>query len=70
MSASEVQVSGVQPVPMTAKKKGSAFIAQAPEGFADPAPSAKWSGRKTLVFIVLTCGVAWVAIIAGIMALF
>ena len=69
MSATELQAS-VQSIPMSKKEKGSRLIARAPEGFAEPQAAGKWSGRKTLFFIVVVSAALWAAIIAGVIALF
>jgi hypothetical protein len=71
MTASDFQATGAQTMNRTAsigRDEASAFVAKAAESFPEPAVEGKWSGRKTLVFILLTCGIAWLAIIAGVMA--
>lgn len=70
MSASELQARGAKPIPMAKKERGPRLIARAPEGFAEPEPTGKWSARKTLIFIIVFSTVAWAAVIAAIVAIF
>ena len=46
-----------------------ALTAPAPDRFSEPVVEGKWSPRATTLFIVVTCGLAWLAIIAAVIAI-
>jgi len=71
MSSSDFQAGGAQPMQratLVRDAQAPTFVSKANDAYPEPQVTGKWSGRKTLLFIVVTCGVAWIAIIAGVMA--
>jgi len=72
MSTSETQASTapLAGAPVSTKAQSSPLIAPAPTTFPNPAVTGKWSGRKTLVFVLGASALAWAVIIWGALYLF
>jgi hypothetical protein len=49
----------------SSRPRKNGWIADAPVASA-PEVAGKWSGRRTLIFVVSTCALAWIAILAGV----
>lgn len=74
MGSSEHRSGGGRPVARSASPthdvRQGLFARGVSADASEPEVEGKWPRRKTLLFIIVTCSLAWAAIIAAVVALF